>query len=169
MTSERQQVLNEVHRRVGRNVLLFQLIEQRLKVLLPFIHYKGARHCLDGIEDRFAQSARRTLGQLLGSFNEVVTTNGDVFSRFLAELSNLRNDLVHQFHSSPNVDLSTIDGCRRTAEYLDLQFEHARQFNILVQGIQVDILEALRDFTFKDTSEHENFAKLCEQARQGLN
>jgi hypothetical protein len=151
MASEKQPALDEVHRRLGRNILLFQLIELRLKGLLPLIHREGARHCLDRFQERVDAASRQTLGRLLSKFDEVVRCDVDGFSGYLAQIAAQRNELIHHIHTNPSLNLTTIEGCRTAATYLDKQFEEIRQFNGLVQKLLVGIMELLRDVTFKDT------------------
>ncbi len=38
MKSEYRELFDEVLRKIGRNILMFQQIEKGLKVLLPFVH-----------------------------------------------------------------------------------------------------------------------------------
>src|SRR6185436_13043026 len=38
MTANRKQTIDEIHRRIGRNLLRYQGIEECLRLLLPYIH-----------------------------------------------------------------------------------------------------------------------------------
>lgn len=77
---------DEVLHRVGRNLLLFQQIENALKVLLANAQFQGYANELDQVRDtRATRQLSQTLGQLVGQFTEEVLTDGEVRSQAPAE------------------------------------------------------------------------------------
>ncbi|MDZ8237815.1 MAG: hypothetical protein RMZ69_11690 [Nostoc sp. ChiQUE01a] len=68
MKSELPELVNEVLRKIGRNILMFQQIEKGLKVLLPYIHPDGSAKGIDSFW-RYREAAKsKTLGHLINAF-----------------------------------------------------------------------------------------------------
>lgn len=159
--AEHRASLCQVHARVGRNVIRVQSLESGLKALVPFLDLGEASHCLEGLLDRHAQVARNTLGQLVGLFRGSTSSDDPRFAEAVEKILSDRNNLVHHFHATFGPQTSTAEGCARVSAQLDEPFEAIKLFERLVNGLLLDVLHALRDTTFKDSSEYEEFAALC--------
>lgn len=143
-----EDLIDEVERKIGRNVLLFQRLEAVLKALLAQGSVSGYVSDLKTVhEQQIASIGKQTLGQLVGQFTADVlsgpeeTTNepeelkgvwlsfnfkvkyDGSFSPPLEEILGLivaeRNELIH--HLLPKLDLSSTRGARAAIEYLDRQ------------------------------------------------
>lgn len=141
---------NEIHRKIGRNVVLFQRIEMILKFLLTIVNHSGYLTELPAIlEQRKAAIGKQTLGQLTGQFVESTfgtpketTINSEelreiYFSfrfnikrddavyeerkRELASIVDERNDLIHHLFSKWN--LGSSEGIKELEKHLDQQQE----------------------------------------------
>ena len=163
MTPEHQSLVSEIHGRVGRNVIRVQALERGLKALVPLLDLQGKSHCFDGLEDRSAQSARNTLGQLVGSFLRSTSGDNSGFTETFEKIVTDRNNLVHHFHDLIGTMMSTSEGCVRAKQQLDEQFELIKLFENLVNALIMEVLHAIRDITFRGTTEHGDFAVLCDR------
>lgn len=140
---------NEVMRKIGRNMLLFQQIEGLLKYLLANGSIAGTADDFKEKRDaRVAEIKRRSMGQLVGefvdstfagdqdaeqqesvskthfSFSFRVECEADHFEsrkQALAELVSERNDLIHHF--LPKYDPKSLESCRAVEAELDQQRE----------------------------------------------
>jgi hypothetical protein len=141
---------NEVLRKIGRNVLLFQQMEKLLKFLIVNGKIAGYTDELQSKQEQRATTInKKTMGLLVGDYVEgtfsdienipqaprdlkgVYITFGlsvDVDAvyyenkkKILAEIVADRNELIHDL--IPNYDLTSIEGCRKIEEHLDQQRE----------------------------------------------
>jgi len=141
---------NETLRKIGRNLVNFQMLEQMLKCLIANGQVEGRPGAL--LADRERRSAavqRQTMGTLVGQFlAETLITQEDAESdpqevkdawvriscpimthadshevrkKALASIVAARNDLVHHFF--PRFDLTSIGSCHAADHYLDQQRE----------------------------------------------
>lgn len=149
--AELEVVRNEVMRKMGRNLLLFQQIERMLKVLIANNSLAGYVHELPAKKKRQEERVeKQTMGSLVGAFLEDALTDkgrpreepedlaGLWFSiGFGLEVDNAyyeerksalaaavaeRNELVHHF--LPRWDLMSMDSMQAADEYLDRQREN---------------------------------------------
>jgi hypothetical protein len=147
---ELEDAKNEVLRKIGRNMLLFQQMEKLLKFLIINGKIEGYTDELKSKQEQRSETIyRKTMGKLVGDyiedtfsdFKEIPQTPKDserVFISFrlnletdsvyfenkkkiLAEIVSDRNELIHNF--LPNYDLTSIEGCREIEEHLDQQRE----------------------------------------------
>lgn len=139
--------VDEVLRRIGWNLLLFQHIEHLLKHLMSLARFEGtAASAQANRAERSAKIHKQTLGQLVGQFGNDVLANGEerdapenlsgawFSSRFnmqgdsafvqqhtaeMKAIVDARNDLIHHFlpRWSPTSEEST----RLALTYLDAQ------------------------------------------------
>lgn len=126
MESEYRELVNEVFRKIGRNILIFQQIEKGLKVLLPFIHPDASAKGSDSFR-RYTEGVKsKTLGHLINKFIESTDYNTDYFVEELRYIVAQRNKLVHHFGESKGLNiLSTEEGCRTCIAELESQCKEA--------------------------------------------
>lgn len=167
--TEHKARMDQIHARVGRNVIRAQSLEIGLKTLLPFIDIRGASHCLDGLVDRHGQVAKNTLGQLVEAFLRFVLSDPPNLADAAQKILNDRNNLVHHFHASLGTHTSTAEGCAWVMNQLDEQFAEIKLFEQLVSGLLLDVLHALRDKTFKGSPGSTDFDALCREFSDALN
>ncbi|NMF96163.1 hypothetical protein GPA27_01975 [Aromatoleum toluolicum] len=146
--AEHEAMRNEVMRKMGRNLLLFQQIERMLKLLIAKSSLAGYVHELHAKQKRQEERVeKQTMGNLVGAFLEDALTDkgrpreapddlaGLWFSiGFGLEVDNAyyeerksalaaavaeRNELVHHF--LPRWDLMSMESMRAADEYLDRQ------------------------------------------------
>ncbi|MDH4459552.1 MAG: hypothetical protein QE272_12710 [Nevskia sp.] len=114
-----------VEQRIGRNLLRCQLIELRLKTLLPL---QKIEFCDDGIADFKARSTRlqtQTLGQLIAGYVESVEVipSPDRVQR-IDEFVRARNWLTHHLLASHGA-LQSDEDCNACIERLDRDYAAA--------------------------------------------
>lgn len=147
--AEHEAMRNEVMRKMGRNLLLFQQIERMLKFLLANHSFAGYVHEMEAkLKSQKEKVEKKTMGSLVGDFFEETATGkrqlreapddlvAPWFSfggvelesayheeRKLALASTVaeRNELVHHFLS--RWDLMSVESVRGADEYLDRQRE----------------------------------------------
>lgn len=143
-------LISEVQRKIGRNIILFQQLEGLLKYVLTFREIDGhISELQDIIELKKASISKQTMGQLVGQFTENKSQNESIRSaddhveshisfkfwiddedfylnkkESLSKLVQERNKLVH--HLLLELDLKSIDSCERISKRLDIQCEHIR-------------------------------------------
>lgn len=115
----------EVEQRIGRNLLRYQLLELRLKMLLPLRHVTLTTA---GVEEVRAHSEKLrlfTLGQLLGTYgaSSGSTPAPDRLSHLEAFVA-ARNWLVHHLISDHEF-LASDEQCQRCIARLDRDYEAA--------------------------------------------
>ncbi|MEJ0040238.1 MAG: hypothetical protein WDO68_30120 [Gammaproteobacteria bacterium] len=112
--------IDEVHRRIGRNLLRFLESETGLKLVLPYLHPDGGAkgpEALRAFRDKHVRS--RTLGPLLERLSESINAPVGLFEKSFEEIRNARNKLVHHFYDLPEVNLLRPDGIGQALDYLD--------------------------------------------------
>ncbi len=140
---------NEVHRKIGRNMLKFQYMELMLKFLIANGQFSGTIETLsENLERQNASVSKKTMGKLVGDFLETTHTKqekpediGDIDSihlsfnfrvdcdqvyydkrkEKLAEIVSQRNELVH--HLLLKFNLESIENCTEIERYLDEQHD----------------------------------------------
>ncbi|MBE9036993.1 OST-HTH/LOTUS domain-containing protein [aff. Roholtiella sp. LEGE 12411] len=129
MKSEYRELVNEVLRKIGRNILMFQQIEKGLKLLLPFIHSDASAKGIDSFWKYREAAKLKTLGNLINAFIESADYDTDYFVERLREIVAERNKLVHHFGESEGLNiLSTEEGCKTCIIYLESQYQEAIYF-----------------------------------------
>ena len=141
-------VKDEVHRKIGRNMLMFQHMEQMLKYLIAHGHIHGDVYTLEkNLKRRKSNVRKKTMGQLVTDFME--NTHGEMVEseapdeskvhlsiqikvdcdevyydkrkKELAVIVAERNNLIH--HLLPRFSLTSIESCCEIETYLDDQHE----------------------------------------------
>jgi hypothetical protein len=150
MDTELESLKNEVHRKLGRNIILFQKIELLLKFLLANSKISGYLDELKIIQERQNKIfEKQTLGQLANQFFENIifsstkidnepdvlkgvwisfdcafpndSTIHEEQKKSLASIVTERNELVHHFFSM--WDLTLLNGWKSAEHYLDKQYD----------------------------------------------
>lgn len=81
---------DELHRKIGRNMLMFQHMEQMLKFMVANGQFDGNIHTLKSkVEKKRADVNKRTLGQLVGNFLE------NTYSEYEDSGDRAESDLPH--------------------------------------------------------------------------
>lgn len=162
--------IDEVFRRIGRNLLLFQHIEHLLKQLMTSARLEGTVHSMQAnFDERRARIHKQTLGQLAGqfvddvladagereapenvdeawfSFSFTIQTDSAFVEQHAAEMKavvDARNDLIHHFlpRWSPASEVST----RAALAYLDEQRAQALPMRDRLQGFANSLQEAAK-------------------------
>lgn len=176
--------IDEVFRRIGRNLLLFQHIEHLLKQLMASARLEGTVKSMQAnFEERQAKIHKQTLGQLAGqfvddvladagerdapenvdeawfSFGFTIQTDSAFVEQHTAEMKavvDARNDLIHHF--LPRWSPASEDSTRAALEYLDHQRAQALPMRDRLQGFVNSLQEAAKA--------HAEFMSSPEGARQ---
>jgi hypothetical protein len=165
LIDESSRLIDELHRKIGRNLLRFQQIEVGLKLILPYIHPDGSAHGIEGLLKFQELVATKTLGMLVTEFGHSIdVTPGNIFEQLRMNVA-ARNQLVHHFFELPGVTLSSSSGIRNAIDYVDAQFQEADYFLHLVQSITVALLTVLLHTSSEDNAE---FKRLYQEIIQVL-
>ena len=192
---ELEQAKNEVMRKIGRNMLLFQQMEHMLKFLVVHGTMAGYRsEIMANQEQRAAAVLKQTMGQVTGQFLEntysVPEETADApeelkeayFSfafrlksdpvdyenkkQALASIVADRNELIH--HLLPRLDTDSIESWMETDRYLDQQREKLLP-EIDALGNMVDVLQEgrkeLGEFFKSDEGKKQFKLSLLRQSR----
>jgi len=176
--------IDEVFRRIGRNLLLFQNIEHLLKQLMASSRLEGTVHSMQAnFDERRTRIHRQTLGQLAGQFaDDVLADAGEreapenideawfsfgftiqadsaFVEQHTAEMKAIvdaRNDLIHHF--LPRWSPASEDSTREALAYLDAQRAQALPMRDRLRGFVTSLQEA--------TKAHAEYFSSPEGARQ---
>lgn len=168
--SARTPEVDEVLRRIGRNLLLFQHIEHLLKHLMSSSRFEGTLTSAQALhEARRARIHKQTLGQLAGQFvDDVLADAGDrdapenvneawfsvgfsiqTDSAFveqhtaeMKEIVDARNDLIHHF--LPRWQSASEESTRAALAYLDAQRARALPMRDRLQGFVQSFQQAAK-------------------------
>jgi hypothetical protein len=150
---ENEEFVDEVLRKVGRNVILFQQLEQLLKFVVANGNLSGFVSELNELKKQKAEKvSKQTMGTLVGkyvensnpasdyssnepevldeaylSFSFNIECDGDYYEskkEALAQLVSERNDLIH--HLLPRFDIKSVESCKTLGKELDMQSESIR-------------------------------------------
>lgn len=177
--SELEKAKTEVYRKIGRNLLLFQLMEQKLKLLIAFndLKYTEGKD-LGIINKRLSTLQKETMGILCGKFydsffdvnkkrakkqNElsdstfsisVYVEGGSGYlkekKRTLAFIVEGRNELVHHFLRRLNMDIiSWLDSDKFLDEQHTNLLREISNLEIFISGIQEALIKYSSDLKFK--------------------
>src|SRR5688572_18154342 len=101
MTANKKEAIDEIHRRIGRNLLRYQGIEVSLRLLLPYIHPDASAKGTDAMRSYQQQNvASKSLTPLLQQFRAAVAGLPEPSSDTLQQLQKARNELVHEDRKS---------------------------------------------------------------------
>lgn len=118
---------DELHRRLGRNLVRFQEIELSLKLMLPYIHPDGGAKGAEAMRKYQARNVDgKSLGLLVEQFRSAISGTPELWESGLAALLVARNELVHHFHH--RFDLVQPGSVNEALEYLDNQYTRAEEW-----------------------------------------
>ncbi|HLF10848.1 MAG TPA: hypothetical protein VJA26_06505, partial [Gammaproteobacteria bacterium] len=133
--------VDEVHRRVGRNLLMFQAAEEGLRFSLPYVHpdssKNGAQAMREYTERRVSD---KSLGFLIEQFKQAANGDAQMLAEELEAFVDARNELVHHFYRNPRFDLRGPDGVPAALAYLDEQYERARAWADVFRAQAIAVL-----------------------------
>jgi hypothetical protein len=148
-----EEFVDDVLRKVGRNVVLFQQLEQLLKFVVANGNLSGFASELNELKKQKAEKvSKQTMGALVGQYVENSNPVSDTSSNepevldepylsfsfniecdsdyyetkkeALAQLVSERNDLIH--HLLPRFDMKSVESCETLGKELDVQSESIR-------------------------------------------
>jgi hypothetical protein len=139
----------QVEQRIGRNLLRYQLVEARLKAVLPLRQINLSTKGLDDIARAFDGQKRWSLGQLLPGFQEAFETySADAQHQFEDQLSaflDARNRLVHHLLQE-HAFLTTPEACAACIDRLDKEYGLAEDVARQVLDLQQLVVGSLQLF-----------------------
>jgi hypothetical protein len=139
----------QVEQRIGRNLLRYQLVEARLKAVLPLRHISLSTKGLDDIARSIDEQKRWSLGQLLPGFQEAFETySADAQKRFENQLGaflDARNRLVHHLLQE-HAFLNTPEACAACIDRLDKDYRLAEEVARQVLDLQQLVVSSLQSF-----------------------
>lgn len=142
--------LREVQWRIGRNLLAYQHIEHKLKIILPYIHPKGSNEGIDAWRElrKILRTKKSiTFGILRDHLKESVKISGSpgAISAMKKEFKRIvddRNDLAHGLLNFPGISLLREEGCKKMCDLLDNNFSFAQSFNDFVNQLVMGLRDA---------------------------
>jgi hypothetical protein len=137
--------IDEVHRRIGRNLLRFQQIEFALKFALPYIHPEGAKAGPEALKNFRASMEFKPLGQVVKALRKSIDLPTGLFDVKLRDVVDERNQLVHHLFELPGIDLMNPAALSDLADYLDRQYESAAELFMFSRLLCGATLLALRE------------------------
>jgi hypothetical protein len=136
--------IDEVHRRIGRNLLRFLEIETGLKLVLPYLHPDGGAKGAEALREFRDKHVRsRTLGPLLERLSESINAPVGFFEKSFEVICNARNKLIHHFYDLPEVNLLRPDRIGQALDYLDRQFHESEELYKFVRLQSLCVLTVL--------------------------
>jgi hypothetical protein len=120
--------LIEVHAAIGQSLILYQHLELMLKSILPFIRTQDQK----AREDPFAEmkqllGSKKTMGLLIERLKtSIEITHLEEFAKYLEQVVDNRNELVHQFLTIEFGLLESEEARDQAFSYLDQRYEFAR-------------------------------------------
>lgn len=155
---------HEIHRRVGRNLLLFQGLEVSLKLALPYLVVNGEERSVEQIRRMNEEMRRWTLGQLMEQYSRSITVSEDFWVLTPAEVVDARNELVHQFFHIDAIDHMAPDAYEQAVRYLDRQFEAVQEMNTIVSMTGLEVLKEILRMKPDRTAEEASLLAMADRA-----
>ncbi len=115
--------------------------------------------------DKLKKLEKRTLGELAGKFVDSSTSDTLDFAEHMASLVATRNRVVHHFNETYGVQLSS-GAHQEVVASLEALLSDLKGFRTMLEQLALTVLEALRDVTFRNTPEYEQFAAVCASFRR---
>ncbi|HVZ37306.1 MAG TPA: OST-HTH/LOTUS domain-containing protein [Polyangiaceae bacterium] len=145
MSDPRNPAIDELHRRLGRNVLMFRRIEQTLRFLLPYLHPDGGAKGAEALRAYAAGIERSTLGPLVEEFKARCGGTPEWSADKLTELVDARNELLHHFYRHDRFSLLTPNGLADALVCLDEQHVAAQEWHEVLRVQSLLLLLVLVD------------------------
>jgi hypothetical protein len=130
---KRRELVDEVLKKVGRNILFFGQVEKGLKILLPYIVLKAHQKGIESFKEYPEKVKSKTLGNLINAYHMSHDYDpedlGEEFKKDFKKLLDDRNNLVHHFGGTEGIKiLDTEAGCKKVIAQLDIQYQEATSF-----------------------------------------
>jgi hypothetical protein len=146
MTADKKETIDEIHRRVGRNLLRYQGIEECLRLILPYVHPDASAKGADAMRSYQQQNvASKSLLPLIQQFRTAVADMPESWDDTLQQLQKARNELVHEIHRNPRFDLLSPSGASDLLAYLDEQYKRAEEWAEIFRVQSLVLLLMLMD------------------------
>ncbi len=158
MSTLSQLDIDKIFRLVGTIVLESQRVERNLKLILPFVD-SGAIGLGESLQ-KLRKQEKHSLGKLVGNFVDSSTSDSLDFAQYMARLVSTRNQVVHHFHENFGAQLES-GAQQEVLTALEQALLDLKNFGNLIEKIVLSVLEALRDTTYAETPEYEQFAAVC--------
>ena len=147
--------VREIQWRIGRNLLAYQNIEHRLKIILPYFHPKGSAESLDAWRELRESLKSKTLGIVIKHLTESVKMSGDpraiaVIEEEFSRIVDDRNELAHGLLKHPAMSLASKDGGKKMCEHLEENFSFALSVDAFVDEIGQHVITAKHE-SLKDS------------------
>lgn len=140
-SSSSDDLVSELQRKLGRNLLRFQVIEFQLKIMMPYIHPDARANGIGSFKAMREELRGKPLGVVIEKFRESVETDQpELLAAELSRVLDARNQLVHHFFQLPGVELMTPDGVRAAIRYLDEQFHSTQSLYEMVRSQSAAVL-----------------------------
>jgi hypothetical protein len=121
MSAASNPAMDDLHRRIGRNLLRYQQIECALKFVLPYIHPQGGASGLEALKHYRTRIQSKPLGEAVRELEESTDIPQGFFSTTLKGVVDARNEFVHHFFERPGIDLLRPTAFAELSGYLDEQ------------------------------------------------
>ena len=167
MTVELALAQKEVMANVGRNIVMFQVMEAVLKTLTPFMAAPGMIE-LNGIIERQEKSSKQMLGLVVKDFLKKFRLDQSELRAQFEELLEGRNRLVHHFSQQYGSELQTSAGCENIIRELKKQYQVVHAFASMLEGLRAALLDGLCETTFRGTPEYEEMRAMCTELKARL-
>lgn len=158
-----QTVPPEILELIGAIVLSTQEAEKFLKIILPFMNPEYSS--MSGVLKRADELKLRTFGALKQEFVESSTFISDDFQRHLSILVERRNNIVHHFHENYSQNQRNT-GVADTVAALSEQLNDVNAFRDALTHMSLQLLDALRETTFRNTPECQELGEICDALRK---
>lgn len=165
MSSSPRSDTQKILQLIGAIVLVSQDAERYLKITLPFIGPAAAPH--REITKQLERLQKRTLGDLTGKFVDSTNSHSLDFAQHMDYLVDTRNKVVHHFCETYGAQLNS-GAHQEVINVLATIHANLKGFRSVLEQIALVVLEGLREVTFRDTPEYEQFAMLCASFRQNI-
>lgn len=148
--SDRCELVDEVLKKVGRNILFFGQVEKGLKILLPYIDPNASKQSIDYFWEYRERVKSKTLGNLINAYHMSHDYDPEeLFEEFKKDLKKLvddRNNLVHHFGGTEGIKiLATKAGCKKAIAQLDAQYQEATSFYKEITLYVLSVIILLRE------------------------
>jgi len=135
-------LVNEVYRRIGRNIILFQQLELLFKQLVISGDISGNVHEIQkNVSDRVSKISSQTLGQVVGQFIDIHDPNVDVDEMLLTRSENKLN----YFSTVRRVEYSQEDYEAKKAMLADMVAERNQLVHHLLSAYDLNSVESCKD------------------------
>lgn len=145
MSSEHAQAIDEIHRRVGRNLLRFQRIEESLRFLVPYMNPGPQPLTVERVRAVKERIQDLPLGGLIKEFKRSAAQLDGYWVDALEGMLAARNELVHEFYRNSRFNFLSDDSISKVLTYLDEQHHVAEEWNTILQSHSVVLLLHMTD------------------------